>query len=436
MVELGQAAELVDEPRGASMTPTAAVAIKNIAPSPNPMLGERLPSLDGLRGLAILVVLFFHMNHLATPGPVSAALRALFRNGWVGVDIFFVLSGFLITGILLDAKGQPHYFRNFYARRVLRIVPLYYVVLAIYLVIVPWLAPEFSAAHGHTTTAPGLYWIFFSDRAQRNGSGGVLNPTWSVAVEQQFYLVWPILVFMFDRKTLCRLCPVIVAAAVTLRYVLLARHNSAEYVSSPMPCRMDALAMGTLVACLARGKSGLAAFRRWIKPAILVGLVGLAGIILGQRRLGYEHGELRCILGYTLVDLLSACLLAVILLAPPAHLISRVFTQRWLMACGKYSYGLYLLHMPLQEVLRSCFYPTHQFQDLAQLRPAAQILFYAINLAVVFPVAILSWHLIEKYPLKLGRCFPMTKRPGRTMKSASPLAEAVALSSLEACASR
>src|SRR5438105_167735 len=131
-----------------------------------PALSDRsshLPTLDGLRGIAILMVLFFHMTLLPPATAPDRLLARLMANGWVGVDLFFVLSGFLITGILLDAKGEPHFFRNFYARRTLRIFPLYYGVIAIYLLILPALAPAFAARFGAVQGRPLFYWFYLSN---------------------------------------------------------------------------------------------------------------------------------------------------------------------------------------------------------------------------------------------------------------------------------
>ena len=136
-----------------------------------------IPQFDGLRGIAILLVLIGHSGFLEAPPHAGMLEYTRF-----GVDLFFVLSGFLITGILTDSKGAQHYFRNFYARRSLRIFPLYYAVIAIYLVILPRLAPSFAAHYGHAAPQPLLFWLYLSNHAMLHGSSGVLNPTWSLGV--------------------------------------------------------------------------------------------------------------------------------------------------------------------------------------------------------------------------------------------------------------
>src|SRR5438270_269209 len=136
----------------------APVETRAIAPPLPSALPAHLPALDGLRGVAILMVLFFQLTQIDTANPLDRAVRNVLRNGWMGVDLFFVLSGFLITGILLDAKGSAHYFRNFYARRTLRIFPLYYGVLFVVFVL-----PALGAPWGCTwisDSAPYQAWLW------------------------------------------------------------------------------------------------------------------------------------------------------------------------------------------------------------------------------------------------------------------------------------
>lgn len=155
-------------------------------------LSRNMPTLEGLRGLAILTVMVHNVGipgGVDPDGPVTKLLRLLVNSGWVGVQLFFVLSGFLITGILVDEKGRPHQFRNFYMRRTLRIFPLYYFTLALML----WLAPAlgYAPAWLEQDRAHQIwYWTYTENWAWpliQIGNG--LGHFWSLAVEEQFYLV-------------------------------------------------------------------------------------------------------------------------------------------------------------------------------------------------------------------------------------------------------
>jgi peptidoglycan/LPS O-acetylase OafA/YrhL len=389
--------------------------LPDLAPAALPAfsLAIHFPALDGLRGIAILMVLFFHMTLLAPMTAPDHILSAVVANGSLGVDLFFVLSGFLITGILLDAKGTPHYLRNFYARRILRIFPLYYAIIAIYLVILPRFAPEFAARFGHIEGRPILYWLFFSNHAVAPGAAegldfrfGVLNPTWSLAVEEQFYVFWPLLVLALSRQALTRLLPVVVAAVVGLRIILVARHWQWGYLATLTPCRLDALAIGGFVACLARSQGGRAALIRVAKPAACAAILGLVAVRL-QRRFGFEHGELRYSVGFTCIALLAAAVLVGALTLPPAHPVARTLRSRVLVAFGKYSYAIYLLHMPIQALLATYVYPMHRFARLGSSTLPGQFLFYALSLVVFFAAGWLSWHGLEKHFLRLKSRFPM-----------------------------
>src|SRR5438445_1418758 len=185
------------------------------------------------------------------------------RTGWIGVDRFFVLSGFLITGILYDAKESNHYFRNFYVRRVLRIFPLYYGALIIFLVVLPWLRPGNPAVQSMTRDAV-WYWTYLSNVriAHNGGDFGAIGHFWSLAIEEQFYLIWPVVVLALRRRQLQACCLACVIGALFVRVGLnVAGNETAAFVLTP--ARIDALAVGAYLALSARGPAGLNPTSRW-----------------------------------------------------------------------------------------------------------------------------------------------------------------------------
>src|SRR4051812_26438531 len=199
-----------------------------IATAPTTAAPERrhMPGLDGVRRTAILSGLICPYSALLPTNDFTGFLQ----NGWAGVDLFFVISGFLITGILLDAKGTPHYFRNFYARRVLRIFPLYYGFLAIMLLVLIVIRTSGWNANGGLDglwRAQPWLWTYTANfwiARQRDWStwSEVVIPLWSLSVEEQFYLVWPLIVFRFSPRHLVRICLGVMVAALVLRLVLTA----------------------------------------------------------------------------------------------------------------------------------------------------------------------------------------------------------------------
>src|SRR5258707_1157994 len=172
-------------------------------------LPRHLRQLDVLRGIAVLIVMIAHSN-----GNVPALhLGSVFRFGWTGVDLFFVLSGFLITGILLRTKSEGNYFRNFYGRRVLRIWPLYLCLLAFGFLAIPFLQPYLRPTVAEQCHPWQSYLLFVQNLCvPMSGPFGPLQITWSLCVEEQFYLVWPLVVLLCSPKTITR---VAVAAALT-----------------------------------------------------------------------------------------------------------------------------------------------------------------------------------------------------------------------------
>ena len=163
-----------------------------------------LSGLDGLRGLAIALVLVHSLTMFVHPVSAGGQLyHAALAFGWSGVQLFFVLSGFLITGILLDTRPTPHYFRNFYIRRALRIFPLYYVTLAVAFIVLPAL-DRMPQVYAGDYPHQAFLWLYLSN--WRHDIGGGFSHYWSLALEEQFYLVWPLVVFFCSRPTLLKIC--------------------------------------------------------------------------------------------------------------------------------------------------------------------------------------------------------------------------------------
>ncbi len=388
-----------------------------------------LPALDGVRGLAVLLVLFCHATqrpfvdpNLAFSGALDRGILSLARISWTGVDMFFVLSGFLITGILYDAKGKDHFFRNFYARRTVRIFPLYYVCLALYLILMPLLMPASifytstgEPRFGAIQTSQVWYWTYLSNYSQGimelfgRKTTHILEVSWSLAIEEQFYLCWPLVVFLFARKTLLKICAGMFFGSMLLRIALLATGNEALALGFT-PCRLDGLAVGAMIALIVRGPGGIASL---IRPAKIVGPTSLVLILamvvlmqkLGYRRgIGQSPGYIAC--GTALFALLYGSLLVFAAAAARGTRTNWFFAHPILRTYGKYSYAVYLLHLPI-VILVGDFLFTPDKLRLGRTMLPGLLIFYAITFTLSLLAALVSWNLLEKHALKLKDYFPM-----------------------------
>jgi peptidoglycan/LPS O-acetylase OafA/YrhL len=376
-------------------------------------VGKHVPALDGVRGLAILLVLYHHL--------VSAVFHGLPLFGWTGVDLFFVLSGFLITGILYDAKGGPSYFKNFYMRRVLRIFPLYYGVLIAVLIVIPFavehLGPLHRAILGRRPGAldelhvlqgrQGWLWLY-----GQNFAMGVLgkpfflfNHFWSLAVEEHFYLVWPFLIYLCTRRAAIVMCVVVIVLALALRLAAVAAGSPLDlYVLTP--CRMDALAIGALLALLARGPAGL---RPLVRPAAVV-TVAIAAAVVGWivwKGTLDEHAD--WVVegpGFTLLALMFGGFLVLSLAADPNRAAGRAVAHPVLRFLGRYSYGIYVFHWPIMVALNLAV-PSVRLKERFGVAGGIAHVLAAATLSI--GVAFLSWHLYEKHWLRLKRYFDYRK---------------------------
>ncbi|HEX5269285.1 MAG TPA: acyltransferase, partial [Gemmataceae bacterium] len=373
----------------------------------NPFPGHQ-PGLDGLRGVAILLVMAFHFLIVLPPtSSASVWLTALLRAGWCGVDLFFVLSGFLITGVLLDAKGSPGFFRTFYARRTLRIFPLYYGVLIATFLVYPLLDSPPSEAYRSLADRQGWLWLYAAN--WHDGLTGeiryVLPPWhldhfWSLAVEEQFYLFWPLAVFLLSRRWLVALCGAGLFGALALRATLTAQGASYLAAYTLTPCRLDGLAVGSFLAILVR-RPGAGRMLRLAPVVALASGAALLAIVAWRRGLLHADPVVQTA-GYSLLAIFFGSLLVVTLASPPRSPLGRLTRLGVLRFFGKYSYGLYVFHGLILLLV-------HRWADRLHMtiggRTAVTSLLTRelLGLALSIGLALLSWHLFEKQFLKLKR---------------------------------
>ena len=371
-----------------------------------PDVQRHMQPLDGVRGIAVLLVMMHHAYQFAgMRHPIDRAVDVITSTGWVGVDLFFVLSGFLITGILLDARDSPWLFRAFYARRALRIFPLYYVYLAVCLVLLPALLGEslFPKAE-----AKQLWlWTYLANYTLAFGFlHRPLNHLWSLAVEEQFYLVWPAVVWTLGRRRLVPVLMVLLPAVCVLRAWMDAAGYSGQAIYMLTWTRIDALAMGALVAAVARGPGGLLYWRPMAIAVLAFVLPGLALYAWPDGGLGYA-GNPRVASGLMYSGIAASCaaLIVLLLTAEPSWR-TRLLSRGLLPTLGKYSYAMYILHMPVDIGLREAGIHPNGWTTAADFRTPAFVLYMEVFTTLTLLAAMGSWHILEKHFLRLKKYVP------------------------------
>ncbi len=352
----------------------------------------RAPGLDSIRGLACLMVLVGHATMTNNvPGAYLpdwyATLVSVFAGP--GVDLFFVLSGFLITGILLDDLGRPAYFRRFYARRALRILPLYYLALFVAFVVG---APFLHAMHGYDATASQQAWMWLHLTNWKHAIDGQppwwwLNHFWSLAVEEQFYFVWPALVYLTrGGRSLPIVCGGIIALSPLARTLASELWIYVEW-DRITPLRLDGLAMGALVAWGARHAPK--SVRTWL-PGLGAGSLVLMALwpLLPHALSAAWH---------TVMNTAAA---GAVLWASRGQALRLAAPLRYL---GQRSYGAYVYHFPIQCAL-ALWWPYAQ-----TLHPIANhAAFLGVSLTITLAMAEVSWRAWESPWLALrGRAAPV-----------------------------
>jgi peptidoglycan/LPS O-acetylase OafA/YrhL len=370
----------------------------------------RLPALDGVRGLAILLVIAHNAALFPDAGGGVVRLASVAAGAsWVGVDLFFVLSGFLITGILLDHRREDDYFRTFFLRRMLRIFPLYYATLFVAFAVLPHLT---HLAHLAPDGRNQIWlWAYLDNWTGPLGRDTPAFPHfWSLAVEEQFYLLWPVVVWLLAPRRLLAACAGLTVVALLARVGLRLAGANHQLVYEWTICRMDGLVIGAVVAVLLRRPG----FRAWADTH----LSRLAGVALGLfvtgllLTRGYPRITLRSqTFGYSILDVTFGVFILVVVLQDlrGRGLLRRLLAARPLRSVGTVSYGMYVFHTPIKR-----FAEAHLAHPDA-IGPAWGLAYLVAIAAVSYVAALASYHLFEKRFLALRE--RVIRRPAASVEA-------------------
>jgi peptidoglycan/LPS O-acetylase OafA/YrhL len=344
------------------------------------MQHHRSRRLDGLRGIAIILVLIVHTFNYGY-------LQPWFYFGASGVELFFVLSGFLITGILLDTKNDRRYFRTFFARRALRILPLYYLVLALFFVL-----SFFSSTISWFREYQLYFWTYTHNFLfLKTGFLKPLGHFWSLAIEEQFYLFWPFIVFILSAKNLLRFSVILFIIGIVLRCI----YNDPHFEYFFPLAHLDGLLAGSIIAILVRqNKEKLFYFIERIFIFSVLLLLAWLGLRLIFNPKALQPAWL------SILSLVFGSLLIMVL---KSERLGKIMSHPALILFGRYSYGLYVFNSltihATDWIFRAHLLPTH-------LRIAA----YTGDLLITILLAVASFHLYERKFSKLKPAYANSDR--------------------------
>jgi peptidoglycan/LPS O-acetylase OafA/YrhL len=364
------------------------------------LIGSRrhYAALDGLRGVAILSVMLYHFTGGYNGANPALRLWSFIADaGWMGVDLFFALSGFLITGILYDTAQAEDKIKNFYARRALRIFPLFYAVLFALLLLTPVLHFHWRAEHLFYFFYLTNVAVLFAPNFQPPSQWINLGHLWSLAVEEQFYMLWPFIVWRVrQRITLLWVILSVLIAGPLLRALLLAEGMNSVAMSRLLFTRADSLLFGGGVALLVRGPLA----NRIPAQRILITSASLLALLLLLAHGPDATSPWICTIGYTAI---AACSASLIYLAQQgSNWVSNLFDRPLLQFFGRYSYGLYIFHGLYFVYLRHL---ATTFGYRIRSGILAQLLIFAFGFLLSIALAWLSYHFFEAPLLKLKRRF-------------------------------
>jgi peptidoglycan/LPS O-acetylase OafA/YrhL len=387
--------------------------------------GARIPELDGLRGFAILLILLYHYVYcgfaLDDKSLFAVPVHFVFSLAWSGVDLFFVLSGFLIGGILIDQRNTENYFKTFYIRRVCRIFPLYFLWLALFIVLFLLISHRyhqewFTSLFDQQGIPQWVYFLFLQNvHVATSGLFGSawLGVTWSLAVEEQFYTLMPLIIWLVPARKLPHLLVLLILSVPLFRiYLYLYHPNIFQYVL--LPCRADALLLGVLCAFLLRNEPT----RLWLETnqsrlfqmlvILMSGIVYLAYITNDKDHFHVTNLFEITSWGYTWLASFYACLLLVLVTARNGMIVG-VMRLSLLRNLGIIAYGVYLIHTVINVLAHGIMGKEPIIKNLSD-----GLMTFAALIATLF-LARFSWRVLEKPIINWGHSFSYT---GKKLHSA------------------
>ena len=363
-----------------------------------PKQGDLIPELDGVRGIAILLVLLLHFQE-ARPSSIPRVLGAPLSLGWSGVDLFFVLSGFLITGILVETRRSGNYFSSFYVRRMLRIFPLYMLSIFAYFVVALPLAHHFGHWQDWSNNLQMWYWLHLSNWRSAFGQDvPLLTHFWSLSIEEQFYFIWPMVVLLVKPSWLVYVCAAMILTPLGLRLTYVNNNFGWEFLHRLTPFRIDSLAVGCLIALVVRNKKWLGIIGNRL-PLIACTAVSilLAVLFFSSRGRALVSAPLMLTWGYSAFAFAYGCLVfSAYFYTGSSMWLAVQLRSAFLRAFGKHSYAIYVLHYPVAAYRTRFLYRISDHVS-ERSRVVLWVLTMVLGILLTFVLSKAAWHLLEKH---------------------------------------